>query len=105
MKNQYIGSRNPKNITWTGNASFGSEQELYNNVTYKFEEIVDSIELNIHRNSKKRLTLRNKIYLKKNEDWKSSIQENRHRKYGKCYSFVPEHEILESGVYYIHLKL
>ena len=91
-----------RNLSWKSNSTIVSEQQLFDDVTYKFDEIVEYIQLRLHQNLRSN---KNKITLNSIAEWNSSVKEHRHRKYGKCYNFIPHEEILESGVYYIMLKM
>ena len=39
------------------------------------------------------------------ENLPNSIKEQRHRVFGKCYTFIAERDIKDFGVYYIKIKL
>ena len=99
---QYNGYDEKENLLWKGNSTNLTEQQLFGEVTYKFEEIVEFIQIRLHKNKNSN---KNKIYYNNSENWNSSIKEHRHRKYGKCYVFMPGKNILEKGVYYIWIKL
>ena len=99
---QYNGYEERKNLLWKSNSTNLTEQQLFDEVTYRFEEIVGYIQIRSHKNKESN---KNKIYYNSSEYWNSSIKEHRHRKYGKCYVFMPEKHILQRGVYYIWIKL
>ena len=69
--------------------------------TYNFTEIVKRIYVRFIQADKNGETNMN-IDLKDNFE---SIQEQRHRGFGRCYTFHPKKEIRDLGVYYIKAYL
>ena len=88
-------------ITWSSNDTSVSEQKLFNNVTYEFNEMVKQIYVRFLRADKDG---KNRIpHLEHEID--NSIKEKRHRAFGKCYTFHPRKDIRDLGVYYIKFML
>ena len=90
-----------KNLRWTSNDTRISRQQLFLDATYSFKQIV------------KQLTIRtifddafgsNTFKLDLNNT-QGTITEQRHRKFGRCYTFHPEKKIRDLGIYYIKTNL
>ena len=86
---------------WSSNDTSVDQQTLFKDITYEFDEIV------------KRIYVR---FIKADENGKSnvdidlkgsstSIKEQRHRGFGRCYTFYPEKRIRDLGVYYLKAYL
>ena len=93
---EYNNGRN-RDLKWSSNDTSVDQQTLFKNVTYEFDEIV------------KRIYVR---YIKTDENGKAnedidfkgkstSIKEQRHRVFGRCYTLYPEKRIRDLSVYYI----
>ena len=46
-----------------------------------------------------------RVVLNVSEELPSTIKEQRHRKFGKCFTYIPDEDINDRGVYYIQIKL
>ena len=99
MKN-YNDGRNGE-LTWISNDTYVDQQELFKLATYKFTEIVKRIFVRFIQSDKNGKTGTD-IALEDNLD---SIKEQRHRNFGRCYTFHPEKNIRDLGVYYIKAYL
>ena len=110
-RKNYNDGRKDRTLTWSSNDSSVDQQELFRDATYNFTEIVKRIYIRfiqadtngkVGEIGKTNLDLKNKTILEDNLD---SIQEQRHRGFGRCYTFYPKKEILDLGVYYIKFYL
>ena len=86
-----------KNITWAGNDTSVDPQTLFMLATYNFTEIVKRISVHFMQADKNGNT-ETDIDLEDNFD---SIKEQRHRNFGRCYTFYPARDIRDLGVEYI----
>ena len=78
-----------------------SQQQLFIEATYSFKEIVKSISVRcIQQNAKGDFFHR--LDLTKSQNW---ITEQRHRGFGRCYTYHPEPHMRNMGIYYIKLEL
>jgi hypothetical protein len=90
------------NLNWTSNDTNIKSQELFLLSTYSFHEIVKSVSVRT-------------ISEDENGDFShivadvaemgNSVNEQRHRKYGRCYTFYPSSTKQQLGIYYIKLQL
>ena len=75
-----------------------TDQELFKDVTYEFDEIVKRIYVRFIRRNKANGA--QKIsHLE--DDIEGSVKEQRHRSFGRCYTFHPKKEIRDLGIYYV----
>ena len=89
------------NLNWTSNNTLLSRQQLFYKVTYSFQEIIKSISIRYMTKDEKGEFFRN---LGLNEI-RNLITEQRHRGFGRCYTFYPETYMRNLGIYYIKLAL
>ncbi len=88
------------NLTWTSSASI-PERELFDLATYRVDDIFGQIMIRFFRTDAD-----GAIYTFISTDSSDpSVEEQRHRKFGKCYTLHPEPSILKLGVYYVKLRL
>ena len=90
------------NLNWTSNDTSMSSHELFNMATYSFDDIVKSINART-------------VYEDDNGDFKltaldmdethNSVVEQRHRRFGRCYTYCPETPLKELGIYYLSIIL
>ena len=90
------------NLNWTSNDTNISRHELFNMATYSFDDIVKSINART-------------VYEDDNGDFKltaldmdethNSVVEQRHRRFGRCYTYCPETPLKELGIYYLSIIL
>ena len=76
-------------------------QQLFLNATYSLNEIVSKIHiryLKADTNGK----FAEDLDLVNNRNWAT---EQRHRKFGRCYTLYPEKYMKDLGIYYIKLEL
>ena len=91
-------------MTWTSNDTSVDQQELFKEVTYSFTEIVKRIYIryiNADKNGKTNVNIKDDDL----ENITDSVQEQRHRGFGRCYTFHPKKSIRDLGVYYIKFYL
>ena len=88
-------------LVWESNDTSVSQQTLFNLATYDIHEIVKQLRVRFLKADKNGKT-RTNIRLDANS---TSIKEQRHRKFGRCYTFLPEQYILSLGVYYVKAYL
>ena len=89
------------NLTWNSNDTSVDEETLFQNATYRLDEIVKKIYIRyIQANDKgKTNTL---ISVDRSSD---SFKEQRHRGFGRCYTLHPDELIRNQGVYYLKAYL
>ena len=88
-------------LNWSSNDTDISNKDLFGFSTFAFNEIV------------KKIRVRTILENENNEFWhklgktdlETSINEKRHRKYGRCYTYYPDASLLKLGVYYIEFYL
>ena len=85
------------NLTWSSNSTL-TDQELFRDVTYDFHEMVKRIYVRFIRQNKTNGAT-NIANLQNDID--GSVKEQRHRSFGRCYTFHPRKDIRDLGVYYI----
>ena len=95
--NSYNDARK-NNVTWSSNNASLTDQELFKDVTYEFDEIVKRIYVRFIRQNK---TNGETKISNLQDDIEGSVKEQRHRSFGRCYTFHPRREIRDQGVYYI----
>ena len=99
VKNYNDGRK--KTLTWVSNDTSVDQQKLFKEATYNLTEIVKRIFVRYIQADKNGKTQTNIDF----EDNLDSIKEQRHRKFGRCYTFHPEKDIRNLGVYYIRTYL
>ena len=77
-------------------------KELFELATYSVDEIVDYIYVRFDTSDANNKT---NIKLNGTDLEKSLLYQHGHRKYGKCYVYLPPKAILDLGVYYIKLVM
>ena len=86
---------------WSSNDTDINNEDLFESSTFAYKEIVKKIRV--------RTILENEngeFWHKIGEiDLETSINEKRHRKYGRCYTYYPDASLLKLGVYYIEFYL
>ena len=78
-----------------------NRQQLFIEATYPFKEIVKSISIRCMQQSEN-IGFFHKLDFTRTQNW---ITEQRHRKFGRCYTFHPETHFRNMGIYYIKLEL
>ena len=89
------------NLNWTSNDTTVSKHQLFNAATYSFNEIVESVSVRTILEDENGDFL---IKVDMNEVH-GSITEQRHRRYGRCYTYHPEQSVEELGIYYVKVQL
>ena len=86
---------------WSSNDTTVDQQTLFKNVTYDFDEIVKRIYIRFIKADTNGKT-NTEISLTGNSN---SIKEQRHRSFGRCYTFYPDARVRSLGVYYMKAYL
>ena len=89
-------------MIWKGNDTNVTEQDIFNMASYKFEDIVSSFKI---RTVKTNENGKYSTHLNFTHTLPQSMKEQRHRGFGKCYTFIARNDTKELGVYYITIKL
>ena len=88
-------------LNWTSNNTNTTNNQLFNDATYSFSEIIKSLNVRtIFEDANKEFIFRVDI-----NETRGSIVEQRHRSFGRCYTYCPETFLKNLGVYYIKIKL
>ena len=90
-----------ENLNWTSNNTDISPQQLFLNATYSLTDIVKKIDLRFLKSDEKGM-FTEKLNLQKSNNL---IQEQRHRKFGRCYTLSPDSRMRRLGIYYIKIQL
>ena len=90
------------NLTWTSNQTHVTEQQLFDEATYTFQELVKYFMI---RRAKLDKENKNAVRLNLSAELPSTIKEHRHRKFGKCFTYIADEDKDDCGVYYIQIKL
>ena len=93
---------NKANISWTSNTTETTEQKLFDEATHRFDELVASFKIRTMRENDKGM---NHYYLNITNNLPRVIKEQRHRAFGKCYTFIAGKAMKELGIYYIQVTL
>ena len=89
------------NLTWASHNMDVSEQRLFLEATYNVNEIIREIFIRlISSDGKGSFSMKLTNFVQK-----PYIVELRHRKFGRCYTFHPDKDMRNLGIYYIRLKL
>ena len=89
-------------LNLTSNDTNISRHELFNMATYSFDEIVKSIKARtIYEDDKGDFNLTGLDMDEKH----NSVVEQRHRRFGRCYTYCPETPLKELGIYYLSIIL
>ena len=119
---QYSSHDCSSNMTWSSRNTSLSENDIFENVTLKFDELVDSIKLtrfrglNVSKSSRSfpwiSIIFQDLFFKKATTNFNEFsnliheyIQEQRHNEYGKCYTFYPKCDIQGDGIKSITFKL
>ena len=77
------------------------EQQLFLEATYNLDEIAKKIQIRFIR-SDENGTFQKVLDLFNSQKW---ITEQRHRKFGRCYTMHPDDFTKSLGIYYINFQL
>ena len=89
------------NLNWTSSITNVSQQTLFYDATYSLTEFVKRLKVRtIFADDHDSYTFVADLSLKY-----ESITEQRHRMYGRCYTYLPEKYIRDLGIYYINAVL
>ena len=83
-----------ENLKWTSNDSSLTPHDLFRKVTYELQDIVNTVEIR-YLHADKHGTEATILDLKA---LKGSIQEQRHRDFGRCYTFTPDVRAQKLGI-------
>ena len=90
-----------KNLNWTSNDTTVGQELLFNMVTYSVNEIIKLLSVRtIFADGHGRYTF--EVDISKKQE---SLIEQRHRSFGRCYTFHPEKKLRDLGIYYIKAEL
>ena len=88
-------------MNWTSSHENISQQQLFYDSTYSLTEIVTRLKVRtIFADEHDSYTFVPDLNLKHN-----FVTEQRHRLYGRCYTYLPENAIRDLGIYYINAVL
>ena len=88
-------------MTWSSNDTRVNEETLFKLATYNLTEIVEKIYVRFIA-AKDDGTINTWLQL---DEESHSVKEQRHRKFGRCYTFDPEKYIRDLEVYYTRMYL
>ena len=103
-----------RNLTWSSKNNKVSQQKLFLDATYDLEDIVGEIVIRFIKSAdRNRMPWKAwKVFPGNNMAWTAmnateelDIVEQRHRKFGRCYTYHPDTTMKELGIYYIRWKL
>ena len=89
------------NLNWSSNDSSVTEQQLFLEATYNLDEIAKKIQIRLIRSDENGTFLKS-LDLFNSQKW---ITEQRHRKFGRCYTMYPDNFTRSLGIYYIKFQL
>ena len=89
------------NLNWSSNDSGVTQQQLFLEATYNLDEIAKKIQIRLIRSDENGTFLKS-LDLFNSQKW---ITEQRHRKFGRCYTMYPDDFTRSLGIYYIKLQL
>ena len=89
------------NLDWSSNDSSVTEQQLFLEATYNLDEIAKKIQIRLIRSDENGTFLKS-LDLFNSQKW---ITEQRHRKFGRCYTMYPDDFTRSLGIYYIKFQL
>ena len=83
-----------ENLKWTSNDSSLTPDELFRKATYELKDIVKTVEIRYLHADKHGI----EVTFLDLEALKGSIQEQRHRDHGRCYTFTPNSRVQKLGI-------
>ena len=90
-------------LTWSSNDTNVSEEELFDEVAYRFDDIVKLFFVRmVHVNES---TDSSSYSLNVSQKSNRMISDARHRNWGKCYTFSPDDDTRGYGIYYLRMQL
>ena len=94
------------NLTWSSKLNNVSEKQLFDAVTQRFEDLINSTHIRLFKAGKDGRWNVIFDHLYEDEIFKHlEIVDQYHRKFGKCYSIRPVKKYRDLGIYYIKLIL
>ena len=78
-----------------------TEQQLFLDATYSVNDIVRTINIR-YLNADKTGKFTENLKIQDNASW---VSEQRHRKFGRCYTFYPDTDMQYLGIYYLKIEL
>ena len=96
-RKHYNNGKNGREISWTSNDTLVDEQQLFIDATYNLTGLLKRIYVRFIRADKDGKINTNIDDLENELD---SFKEQRHRTFGRCYTFYPKKSIRDLGIYY-----
>ena len=96
-----VENYNKRDLKWKSKTCATNEQQLFLDSTYEPEEIIDEISIRLIKSNNGSAAV-TKLEYRKGTPY---IQEQRHRKFGRCYTIQPGTTMKKLGIYYMTLKL
>jgi len=94
------------NLTWSSKLDNVTETELFDAVTQRFEDLINSTLIRFFKADKNGKFIVDLKHDSKDEIFRHlEITTQYHRKFGKCYSIRPVKEYRELGIYYIKFMM
>ena len=88
-------------MKWTSSNKNVSDRQLFEQATYSFRDIVNSISVrSIFEDENGEINERLDVSV-----LTKSVIEQRHRAFGRCYTYSPHKHMIDTGIYYIKIKL
>ena len=78
-----------------------SEQNLFLEASYSINDIIRTMKIRYLQADKNGKFSEN-INIQDNASW---VSEQRHRKFGRCYTFYPDTDMQYMGIYYMKIEL
>ena len=78
-----------------------TEQQLFVDATYSINDIIRTISIR-YLQADKNGKFSEGLKIQDNASW---VSEQRHRKFGRCYTFYPDTDMKYIGIYYIKIEL
>ena len=99
--------RSGKGIRWSSRAKNITEAQLFNDITYEFEDIIYKIELrHFATKASKNFERSSTIFNSRNKNIKAAtIAEQRSRNSGRCYTFSPSEDMRNKGISHVSIWL
>ena len=97
---QYIKKSSPSHI-WKSQFSNRSSDQLFDDATFRIEELVESLRIRTFFADQNESS----SFMEKVSNENERFREQRHRNFGKCYSYSPSDKTRKRGIYYMRFKV
>ena len=99
--------RSGKAINWSSRKKNISEQKLFHDLTLSFPDLVYKIEMRHFGSDDSRNFERSSTIINSTDAnmTRSTVQEQRFRSFGKCYTFSPDYSMRKKGISHISIWL